>query len=147
MSWKLTAFFLTKHIDRTAFAFGIFAYFRKFSHPLLALASKTRGRFLFQNKLKSGKKSAKNDSTFGQISKFLKKILNPLLLVTYACGSAQKSPNFRIKRAGMSNYRGAAFFRLNEKTKLFLFILSGKACPERSWMGRAKFYILNSKFS
>jgi hypothetical protein len=50
--------------------------------------------------------SAKSDSNFAQISKFMKKILSVFLIKSYERQITGNSLNFRIKRASISNYGG-----------------------------------------
>jgi hypothetical protein len=50
--------------------------------------------------------STKSDSIFAQNSKFLKKILSAYPTSSYENPESKIEADFRIKRAGISNYRG-----------------------------------------
>jgi len=68
------------------------------------------GHFLRSDKRESSRKSAENAGNFEQNSKFLKFFFIHFYISTYAQTMPLKYPNFRIKRAGISNYRGIVFF-------------------------------------
>ena len=50
--------------------------------------------------------STESDSNFAQNSKFMKKIFIHFYISIYSNGTPEKTADFRIKRASISNYRG-----------------------------------------